>query len=35
MDALSKKRDAIVKYVETKYPYPSDFVILSKEVKKN
>ena len=35
MDALSKKRDAIVKDVETKYPYPSDFVMLSKEVKKN
>ena len=27
MDALSKKRDAIVKDVETKYPYPSDFVM--------
>ena len=35
MDVLSKKRDAIVKDVEAKYPYPSDFVMLSKEVKKN
>ena len=35
MDALSKKRDAIVKDVETKYPYPSDFVMLSKKVKEN
>ena len=35
MDALSKKRDTIIKDVETKYPYPSDFMMLSKEVKKN
>ena len=35
MDALSKKRDAIVKDVETKYPYPSDFVMLPKKVKEN
>ena len=35
MDALSKKRDAIVKDIETKYPYPSDFVMLPKKVKKN
>ena len=35
MDALSKKRDAIVKNVETKYPYPSEFVMLSKKVKEN
>ena len=35
MDALSKKRDAIVKDVETKYPYPSDFVMLPKKVKES
>ena len=35
MDTLSKKRDAIVKDVETKYPHPSDFMVLSKEVNKN
>ena len=35
MDALSKKHDAIVKDVETKYPYPSDFVMLPKKVKEN
>ena len=35
MDALSKKRDAIVKDVETKYPYPSDFVMLRKKVKES
>ena len=35
MNVLSKKRDAIVKDVETKYPYPSDFVMLPKKVKVN
>ena len=35
MGALSKKRDAIVKDVETKYPYPSDFVMLPKKVKES
>ena len=35
VDALSKKRDAIVKDVETKYPYPSDFVMLPQKVKEN
>ena len=35
MDALSKKPDAIVKDVETKYPYPSDFVMLPKKVKES
>ena len=35
MNALSKKRDAIVKDVETKYHYPSDFVMLPKKVKES
>ena len=35
MDVLSKKLDAIVKDVEAKYPYPSDFVMLRKKVKEN
>ena len=35
MDVLSKKCDEIVKDVETKYPYPFDFMMFSKEVKKN
>ena len=35
MNVLSKKRDAIVKDVETKYHYLSDFVMLPKKVKKN
>ena len=32
MDALSKKRDAIIKDVETKCPYPSDFVMLPERI---
>ena len=35
MDALSKKRDTIIKDVETKYTYPSDFVMLPKKVKES
>ena len=35
MNALSKKPNAIVKDVERKYPYPSDFVMLPKKVKEN
>ena len=35
MAVLSKKHDAIVKDVETKYPYPSDFVMLPKKVKES
>ena len=35
IEALLKKRDAIVKDVEIKYPYPSDFVMLPKKVKEN
>ena len=35
MNVSSKKRDGIVKYVDTKYLYPSDFVMLPKKVKEN
>ena len=35
MAVLSKKREAIVKDVETKYPYRSVFVMLPKKVKEN
>ena len=35
IETLSKKRDAIVKDVATKYPYPSDVVMLPKKVKEN
>ena len=35
MNVLSKKCDAIVKDVQTKYPYHSDFVMLPKKVKEN